>query len=183
MTAVLSRRSHQVLAEPAPGVEEFAYLLKAAACAPDHGRLRPWRWVLFRGDDRDAVAAALAEGGGGSVETARAKARRAPLLAGLVMEPRLDSAIPEWEQLAAVTAMTTTLMLLLHARGFGSIWRTGRLLDSPPVRKLLGLNDHERALGWLYVGTPDPDQGVRRRERPDVAERLAVFDARRQTAT
>lgn len=177
MTAVLTRRSEQRLAAPAPGHDEFRYLLKAAACAPDHGGLRPWRWLLLSGTARDALAEALAEGSGRSVEAMRAGTRRAPLLASLVFAPHGDSRVPEWEQLAAASAMTNSLMLLLHARGYGSIWRTGGRLDAEPVRGLLGLAEGERALGWLYIGTPERDKPVRRRETPDVDGRLRVLAA------
>ncbi|QLH24737.1 nitroreductase [Streptomyces sp. Rer75] len=175
MTAILTRRSEQKLAGPAPSPEEFRYLLKAASCAPDHGMLRPWRWLLMSGDARDALAAALAEDNGKSIEAMRAKTRRAPLLATLVFSPDPVSPVPEWEQMAAVSAMTTSLMLLLHARGFGSIWRTGAQLDAEPVRKLLDLDQPERALGWLYIGTVEPGRPTRRRETPDVGDRLKIF--------
>ena len=177
ITAVLTRRSQQRLAEPAPSTEELRYLLKAASCAPDHGKLRPWRWLVMTGAARDALAAALAEDSGKSVEAMRAKTRRAPLLAALIFVPDTASPVPEWEQMAAVSAMTTSLMLLLHARGFGSIWRTGRQLDAEPVRKLLDLGSTERALGWLYIGTPESDRPVRR-QMPDVGDRLQAFTPR-----
>ncbi|MFE9882721.1 nitroreductase family protein [Streptomyces sp. NPDC005784] len=61
MTAVLSRRSEGQLSEPAPSTDEFAYLLRAAATAPDHGKLRPWRWILVHGEARDALGHAFAD--------------------------------------------------------------------------------------------------------------------------
>ncbi|MFI6210268.1 nitroreductase [Streptomyces sp. NPDC051041] len=178
MTAVLSRRSERRLVEPAPGDEEFAYLLRAAATAPDHGRLRPWRWVLVRGEGRDALGHCFADAcSAPAVRRARmrAKANRAPLLATLVFAPVPDHRVPEWEQLAATSAMAGCLTLLLHARGFGSIWRTGELTESPQVRRLLGLRPTERLLGWLYIGTPEEPRAVRRRVPDDVTDRISVF--------
>lgn len=178
MTAVLSRRSAQRLVEPAPSDEEFGYLLRAAATAPDHGRIRPWRWVLVRGEGRTALGRCFAEesavAGTGRYRTEN-KAHRAPLLATLVFTPATGHRVPEWEQLAATSAMTSSLMLLLHARGFGSIWRTGRFTDSADVGRLLGLNSGERLLGWLYIGTAEEAQPVRRRSPDDVSDRVSVF--------
>ncbi|MBW1596480.1 nitroreductase [Streptomyces sp. JJ38] len=182
MTAVLTRRSEHVLGQPAPTPQEFGYLLGAASRAPDHGELRPWRWVLVGGEDRAEVGRALAESSGKDAESMRVKVERAPLLAGLVFCPQPHARIPEWEQLAATTAMTTSLMLLLHARGFGSIWRTGAHADAAAMRRLLDVEGSERALGWLYIGTPDPRRKAMPRRQPVSPDgRLRVF--RREPAS
>ncbi|MFJ8128713.1 nitroreductase family protein [Streptomyces hydrogenans] len=132
-TALLTRRSEHDLTSPAPGHEEFAYLLKVAATAPDHGLLRPWRWILIHGEAREKLGACLAEEAPLDRRSrAAAKTQRAPLLASLVFAPVHGHKVPEWEQLAATSAMTQSLMLLLHARGYGSIWRTGPGVGSPP---------------------------------------------------
>ncbi|GAA0917340.1 nitroreductase [Streptomyces thermoalcalitolerans] len=178
MTAVLSRRSAHRLVEPAPGDQEFAYLLRAAATAPDHGRIRPWRWILVRGEGRTALGRCFAEAAlapGPERERIEAKTHRAPLLATLVFKPATDHRVPEWEQLAATSAMAGSLMLLLHARGYGSIWRTGRFTESADVHRLLGLLPGERLLGWLYIGTADEEQPARRRRPDDVSDRISVF--------
>ncbi|MFB7340343.1 nitroreductase family protein [Streptomyces hydrogenans] len=173
-TALLTRRSEHDLAAPAPGHEEFAYLLKVAATAPDHGLLRPWRWILIRGEAREELGACLAEEAPLDRRSqAAAKTQRAPLLASLVFAPVHGHKVPEWEQLAATSAMTQSLMLLLHSRGYGSIWRTGPGVGSPQVRRLLTLNDEERCLGWLYIGTANGDATRRRRPLSDVSDRLS----------
>ncbi|MEU8927450.1 nitroreductase family protein [Kitasatospora sp. NPDC048545] len=183
MTAVLTRRSEHRLSEPAPGDEEFIYLLNGAAAAPDHGRLRPWRWILLRGTDREALAARLAEeeekeATAEARERIARKALRAPLKALLVFSPAAGPKVPEWEQLAATTAVTYGLMLLLHVRGYGSIWRTGRLCESAAAGELLGLRPGERLLGSLDIGTPDRSSGPPvRRENDDVADRVSHFTA------
>ncbi|MFK0264209.1 nitroreductase [Streptomyces angustmyceticus] len=183
MTAVLTRRSEHHLVDPAPNDEEFAYLLRAAATAPDHGRLRPWRWVLVRDEGRVALGRCFADECAGP-ESRRgqmeAKAQRAPLLATLVFSPVPNdtgrgSPIPEWEQLAATSAMAGSLILLLHARGFGSVWRTGRFTESERIRRVLGLHWEERLLGWLYIGTPERLTPSKRRATEDVTDRISVF--------
>ncbi|MGW4887576.1 nitroreductase family protein [Streptomyces murinus] len=180
MTAVLSRRSEPELIEPAPSDEEFAYLLRAAATAPDHGRLRPWRWILVHGEGRTALGRCFADCGTGADprrgrDQLEAATGRAPLLATLVFTPTERRPVPEWEQLAATNAMTTSLMLLLHARGFGSMWRTGRFTQSEEVRRLLDLKAEERLLGWLYIGTPGRDQPSQRRAPDDITDKISTF--------
>ncbi|MEU9116365.1 nitroreductase [Streptomyces sp. NPDC048483] len=177
-TAMLTRRSEHVLLDPAPDDNEFTYLLKVAAAAPDHGLLRPWRWVLLRGGDRDALGACFAEEAGEDRRSqVIAKIQRAPLLASLIFTPVREHKVPSWEQLAATSGMAHALMLLLHSRGFGSIWRTGQLVHSPRARKLLDLGEGEELLGWLYIGTPDPAGTRKRRVLCDVSGRLTTLSA------
>jgi nitroreductase len=159
--AVTGRRSVGRLVEPAPGDGELLGLLERAMTAPDHGMLRPWRLVLVRGDARHALAPAFADTVDGTAEErarAAGKPLRAPLLVSIVFTPKPSPKVPEWEQLAATSAMIHTLGLLLHAQGWASIWRTGRVVESGSVRAALALEPAERLLGWLYVGTPDPAQ-------------------------
>ncbi|MEU1804051.1 nitroreductase family protein [Streptomyces sp. NPDC019937] len=173
MTAILTRRSIHTLSGPAPSDQEFAYLLRGAAAAPDHGRLRPWRWILLRDADLEAVGACLAaEAEPEERATVERKFMRAPLKAVLVFSPAAEHRVPEWEQLASASNVAYGLMLLLHARGFGSIWRTGRLCQSPSVRSLLGVRPDEQLLGSLDIGTPGISVQPARRSHEDVTDRV-----------
>ncbi|WP_428935702.1 nitroreductase family protein [Streptomyces sp. ACT015] len=178
MTAVLTRRSEHTLRAPAPDDEEFAYLLRGASLAPDHGRLRPWRWILLRSGERGELGLRIAEESGAdaaATEALRDKYQRAPLSAALVFAPR-GQRIPEWEQLAAASCVAHALMLLLHAREYGSIWRTGQLATSPGVGRFLGLRGSERLLGVLDIGTPEAGTAQRRRVPDDVSATITRFD-------
>jgi len=168
--AVMTRRSFPRLKGPAPTDAEFRELVQLAATAPDHGRLHPWRWVLLRDAARDELAHGLANDH--DVERQLRRVRRAPLLASLVFAPR-DRAVPEWEQLAAAVTMTTTLILLLHEAGYGSMWRTGPATEAACVRQLLNFTGSERSLGWLYVGQPNGAPPVR--PALDVASRISTL--------
>jgi nitroreductase len=176
-TAIITRRSERRLVEPAPGDDEFAELLRLAAMAPDHGLLRPWRWILVRDRARHLLGESFAADAGGELsETVAAKALRAPLLATLVFRPQRPHKVPEWEQMAATCGVSHALMLLLHARGYGSIWRTGAFTALPGVRRALGLADGEDLLGWLYVGTPLADPIQRPRRPEDLSGRLSLLE-------
>ncbi|MFB9518529.1 nitroreductase family protein [Streptomyces cremeus] len=180
MTAILTRRSIHELAGPAPSDQEFAYLLKGAAAAPDHGGLRPWRWILLRDAELAAVGDRLgadAEDRGDSAGGAPAgeESVRAPLKAVLVFSPSAESGVPEWEQLAAASNVAYGLMLLLHARGFGSVWRKGRWCRSERSRELLGIGPDEQLLGSLDIGTPGARVRPDRRRVEDVTDRMCVL--------
>ncbi|HEX6499455.1 MAG TPA: nitroreductase [Micromonosporaceae bacterium] len=177
--AVRSRRSVGRLVDPAPSDEEILDLVTEAATGPDHGLLRPWRLITVRGDARrtlgEAFAADLPDDDAAGRERAAGKPLRAPLLLSIVLEPRENPKVPEWEQLAATAAMVHNLSLLLHAGGWGAMWRTGAPVRSPHVHKLLGLSAGEQLLGWLYVGTPR-DANLPPRPPFDPRDRIYALD-------
>lgn len=156
--AVQGRRSATRLTDPAPSDEEICELLADAAVGPDHGLLRPWRVILVRGAAREKLGAAFAADLPDSDAAVRARAAakplRAPLLIAIVCTPRDAAKVPEWEQMAATAIAVYVIMLLLHERGWGAMWRTGEPSRSAGVRTLLGVRDQEHLFGWLYVGTP-----------------------------
>jgi nitroreductase len=159
--AVRGRRSADRLTDPAPSDAEVVAYIRDATTAPDHGRLRPWRFVFLRGPARDRLGQAFAEDvpadDPAGRERAAAKPLRAPLLLSVVFAPQESPKVPEWEQLAAVAALVQNLHLLLFGDGWGVMWRTGAPTDSPGVRELLGLTAAEQLLGWLYIGKPVPN--------------------------
>ncbi|NED91190.1 nitroreductase [Streptomyces sp. SID11233] len=176
LKSVLTRRSAPRLAAPAPGDHELLALLEAAMSAPDHGRLLPWRLVSLRGGERERLGRELAARAGEDPEDrarAAAKPLRAPLLLAIVLSPVEHPKIPRWEQLAAATAVVSTLSLLLHDRGYASIWRTGPATEDSAVRALHGLGAGEQLLGWLYVGTASG--ATPPRPRPDPARYLTAL--------
>jgi nitroreductase len=174
-TAILTRRSVGKLTEPGPDEPALRELLSAAVAAPDHGMLRPWRFVVLRGDALhqlgDAFAAAQARrdpsAGEAAVEATRSKALRAPVVIAVICSPKPSPKIAEWEQLAAAAAATENLCLAAHAGGWGSMWRTGWLVESDPVRSFLGLTPAERVVGTVYLGTPAAPPPSRPETDPD----------------
>ncbi|MFF7050193.1 nitroreductase [Streptomyces griseorubiginosus] len=179
LEAVLTRRSAHRLTEPAPGRHDLERLIQAAANAPDHGRLRPWRLVAVTGDERARLGDVLGEAAASPEQAQRAatKPLRAPLLLSIVHCPVPDHPkVSEWEQLAATTGMVTTLSLLLHGYGWASIWRTGVAVQAPQVRKYLGVADGERLLGWLYVGTQCPSGTFAERPPFDTFAKITWLD-------
>lgn len=175
LEAVRGRRSATRLTDPAPSDREICELLADAAAGPDHGLLRPWRLVLIRGTAREVLGEAFAADVPADDEAGRARAAakplRAPLLIAVVCSPRDAPKIPGWEQMAAAVIVAHTLLLLLHERGWGAMWRTGQPSRSAGVRALLGVGEAEHLLGWLYVGTPIAHRQPPR-PQPDLRERV-----------
>ncbi|OLT21151.1 hypothetical protein BJF78_08700 [Pseudonocardia sp. CNS-139] len=156
------RRSRPALAAPAPDAAQLAEILRAAATAPDHGRLRPWRFVVVDEGARsglgDAFAAAHADRDPtvtpADLERTRGKAHRAPMIVVVVSTPHPHPKIAMWEQRASAVCVAHGVVLAAHALGFGAMWRSGWFGTAPKVRAHLGLDDTEEVTAWVYLGTP-----------------------------
>jgi nitroreductase len=156
------RRSRPRLAAPAPGRAELAEMLVTACAAPDHGRLRPWRFVVLESAGLpalgEAYAAAHAERSPAATAAELARTRdkplRAPMIVAVIGCPQPHPKIAEAEQVASAVCVAHGLLLAAHGAGYGAMWRSGWYGEAPKVRAHLGLLDHEQVVGWIYLGTP-----------------------------
>lgn len=160
------RRSIGRLTEPAPTATELDTMLRAAAAAPDHGELRPWRFVVLQGEAKEAFGNVLADAylrrvaaAGGQPEPAklakeRTKLNRAPLVVIVCAVHVHDDKIPWADQVGSAHAAAQNLLLAATALGYGSMWRTGDPVFDPHVKRAVGLTEHDAIVGFLYVGTP-----------------------------
>jgi len=160
----------------APGPDEAALdrILVAAAQAPDHGQLLPWRFVLVpqhrRADlgavfeealaQRDPAADATARG------SARDKAQHAPCLLVAILVDVPGTAIPTEEKLVSLGCALQNMLLAAQALGFASGLASGGALDAPGMRRLLDLAPHERAILFIGFGTADAQKKPRVRPQP-----------------
>ncbi|EXL05647.1 nitroreductase family protein [Brucella anthropi] len=146
---------------PAPEGEELAVLLKVAARVPDHGRLTPWRFILYRGDARLKVGEYLAQRAEeiegpmpeGRKEKELTRFSRAPLVVGVVSSPVAHERIPEWEQFLSAGAVAMNLCTAANALGYASNWITNWYSDDASARAFLGLAPNERVAGFVHIGT------------------------------
>jgi nitroreductase len=156
---LMSRQSRWPLTEPAPSAAELNQVIDLALRAPDHGQLQPWRFVLVRGDARQAlgevfVQAAKARDPQGDAERFRHKAMAAPLLIAMGAHLRPGHKVPQSEQLLAVGAAAMNMLNGLHLLGYGGFWATGLNSHDERVKKALGFAATDELIGFLYVGTP-----------------------------
>jgi nitroreductase len=147
----------------APDDRALAEILGTATTVPDHGGLRPWRFAVITGPGQDRFAEALvaglhAERGAdlpdAMVAKMRGKAHAAPCAVMVIASPRLESNVPEWEQVASASCTGYAMVLAGTALGLGAVWKSAAVLDTAPVRTLFGLAGHERLLGWVNLGSP-----------------------------
>ncbi len=162
LEALLGRSSASRLTEPAPQGLVRERIFRSALRAPDHARLRPWRFLVVEGEGRDRLGEALARAmqrRDGAVDeltlqTLRANPLRAPLLVLPVADVREHAKVPLLEQQMSVACAAQCILLAAHAEGFGGIWRSGSITYSSELHAELGLADSEQLLGFLYLGTP-----------------------------
>jgi nitroreductase len=160
--AIASRSMAKQLSGPGPSAEQIARLLEAADRAPDHGRLKPWRFVAVDGPERETFANAVAEARRDQIpaftdeqmEIERDKIRRSPsiLVVGCVVRKDIPK-VPEIEQVIAVGAAVENLMLAANDLGVGAMWKTGPAAYSARVKAAVGLAPDDHIVAILHLGT------------------------------
>ncbi|WP_209372183.1 nitroreductase family protein [Brevibacterium renqingii] len=152
--AMSTRRSISKVDPETPSDSDLLELIRAVSSVADHKGLRPWRFLILRGDDRHRLGAALDEAAGVVREPGEVnrKPLRAELLLALVCSPTEHEKVPEWEQRATAAGAGHLLELALWQAGWGVMWRSGTLANTPPVRRLHRLEDSELLMGWFYIG-------------------------------
>lgn len=158
------RRSPLRLIEPTPIDGEITRIIEAAAAAPDHGRLQPWRFTIVSGEGRRRLGEAFAKAqlaknataSASSLDAERAKPMRSPMI--IVVSAKLvdkGNNIPAVEQLMAVAAAVQNMMLAAHSLGYATWWKTGAAAYSSEVKLALGLASQEEIVAFLHIGTAD----------------------------
>jgi len=174
LTHLSTRRSvsNALLAAPGPDDAALAAMLVIAARVPDHGKLAPWRFVVYPAAARAEAARWLsgrAEALGEDVEKRVKKAEAfaaAPVCVGVISTAAPHVKIPEWEQRLSAGAVCLNLLHAAAAMGFRATWLTDWFSYDAEARAYLGVGEGERVAGFIHIGgyaSPTPD-----RDRPDV---------------
>lgn len=160
---LIKRNSYPKLTEPAPQGDCRKRIFQAALRAPDHGMLKPWRYLVIEGERRaklgEVMESVLRQTKPDATEAEYEKCHSNPYRAPLIIVPvcRLveNPKVPEIEQILSTGCSVHQMLLAAEAEGFGGIWRTGSLTYTSEMHRALNLEKNERLLGFLYLGTPD----------------------------
>jgi nitroreductase len=169
------------LSGPGPNAEELQTLLQLGSRVPDHGKLAPWRFIVFQGEAReragDIVAAAFAAKEPG-VEQNRIAAERkrmtmAPLIIGVVSRAGPHMKIPEWEQTLSAGAVCMNILAAAQAMGYAGSWLTNWFSYDRSVLAQFGVAETERMAGFIHIGHAEtvPED----RPRPALADIVTYF--------
>jgi nitroreductase len=161
IAAIQTRSSAARLAEPGPTPEQLDILLAAAARAPDHGRLKPWRFIVLKDAVREAFTTAAVEAKRARIPgmtaeqfaSERGKLDRSPVIVVVGCAISRDQAkIPEIEQVVAVGAAAQNLFLAAHELGYGVMWKTGAAAYDPAVKAAVGLRPDDHIVAIMHLG-------------------------------
>lgn len=170
LTAIRQRRSQNQLGEPAPSRQQLETMVQATLTVPDHGQLKPYRWVIVEAHRRQAFADALeanglaynAELGEEKRAALRKKAFQSPMPCLLVFSPTLEgTSIPLWEQQASASCAGYAMTLAAEQLGFGAVWKSMGFPILNPLKAFAGLQEYESLLGWIHLGSVLKARGPR----------------------
>lgn len=165
----------------APSDNEIQTILTIGARVPDHGKLAPWRFIVFQGDARnragDVIARVFAkrnaDAAAEDVARARASLTEAPLVIAVVSSPKAHPKVPPWEQQLSAGASALNIVTAATALGYGANWLTGWFAYDRDVLTGLGIKENEQLAGLIYIGKSE--KANEDRPRPALAEIVTKF--------
>jgi nitroreductase len=166
---------------PGPSPAELETILTIGSRVPDHGKLAPWRFIVFEGEARaragDIIAGVFSRNNPqaepAEIETERRRLMDAPLVIAVVSFSRPHPKVPEWEQQLSAGASAMNLVTAASALGYGANWLTGWFAFDRDVLDGFGLKPDEKIAGFVHIGTPTkPNED---RPRPALSEIVTRF--------
>lgn len=164
--AIRTRRSVSKVKDIVPEKDKIEHILESARWAPNHYKTAPWRFTVLLGDGRNRLGQAYGkinvEKLASPTETERqvayekgiSKAKRAPIIIVVMVEPDSQEKVKWVEEVAATACAVQNMMLTAHALGLGSIWRTGEPSYHTIMKEAFGVSDQGLVFGFLYIGYP-----------------------------
>ena len=183
----LLKRRRSVVAKnmglPGPTTDQLSDILEIGARVPDHGKLAPWRFIIFEGEARAAIGKALAtafakdepKADADRVSFEAERFLRAPTVVAVISSPSSERPIPLWEQHLSAAAVCQNMLVAATAMGFGAQWLTEWYAYHGDVKTYLQLSESEQIAGFIYIGTTQAE--LKERPRPDLAPLVTHWQA------
>ena len=160
LTVLHNRVSSSRMSPEEPDQQTLDRVFRAALRAADHALLRPWRFLVIRGEGRrnlgqlfaEATRAEQPDTSAAMLDNTIAKALRAPVIVVAISSPKPHPKVPVFEQELSTGAAVQNMLNAAYAQNLGAIWRTGSVAEAPAVRQGLELAADERIIGFLYLG-------------------------------
>lgn len=163
LQAIHTRQSiAKVKPDPVPR-ELVEKLLSAAVQAPNHYKVRPWRFVVLTGAARERLGEVLADSLQAehpeyppeAFQKQREKPLRSPVLIAVGVDKPTETKVIEVENICAAAAAVENLLLAAHAEGLAAKWRTGSPATDPWVKQFLGFEPDQHLIAFVYIGYPE----------------------------
>jgi len=175
--AIFSRQSiGEVKMDPVPR-DVIEKLLSAAVQAPNHHKVRPWRFTVLTGAGREMLgeifaasfAAKFPQAPASALDKERARPLRAPVIIAVGVDKPSGLKVDEVENIAAASAAVENLLIGAQSLGLAAKWRTGEDARNPRVKEFLGLTPDQHLIALIYLGYPALKAGVA--DRPGFEDR------------
>jgi nitroreductase len=169
------------MSAPGPSAAELETILTVGSRVPDHGKLSPWRFIVFEGEARaragDIIAQVFArknpDAPAADVETEKRRFMEAPLVIAVVSFIRPHPKVPAWEQELSAGASCMNILTVASALGYGANWLTGWMAFDRDVLDGLGLKPDEKLAGFIHIGTAlNPSEDRPRPALKDIVTRF-----------
>lgn len=162
--------------EPGPEREEIESILSLAVRVPDHGKIAPWRFIVYRGAERARIGETLLtmaleknpDLSAEMIEVERNRFTRAPVVIAVVSTAAPHVKIPEWEQIMSAGAVCLNLLMAANAYGYVSNWLSEWFAFDERAYPLLGIKPGEKVAGFIHIGSTDFP--IVERPRPALAD-------------
>ncbi|WP_439327537.1 nitroreductase family protein [Lonepinella sp. BR2357] len=173
---LINRRSNKKLVAPAPNKAQLEQIFQAALRTPDHGKLKPYRFVVIENHGLTTLANALTQ----VATDLNLEQKQFDKIDKLCANPmviaviaKLDSTIakvPEWEQLVTAGCAAYGIQLASQDLGFDNVWITGKWSDGNALRQALHCTEQEKIVALLLVGTAENDKIERECRTVDIQD-------------
>ncbi|QLF71404.1 nitroreductase [Peteryoungia desertarenae] len=164
------------MCEPGPSRSELEKILTLTVRVPDHGKIAPWRFIVYRGEERKTIseqllAIALKKNPALSqemIEVERTRFTRAPVVVAVISTAAPHAKIPEWEQVMSAGAVCLNMLMAANAHGYVANWLSEWFAFDEEAHAVLGVKAGEKVAGFIHMGsTTFP---ITERPRPSIAD-------------
>jgi nitroreductase len=166
---------------PGPSPAELETILTIGSRVPDHGKMVPWRFIVFEGDARTRAGEIFARvfrlknatATPDQVEAEKKRFTHAPLVIAVVSNTATHFKVPAWEQEMSAGASAMNIIHAAHALGYVANWLTGWMAFDRDVLNALGLQPNEKIAGFIHIGKSE--RPMEDRPRPPLSEIVTRF--------
>ena len=182
LEAIHTRQSiGQVKPDPVPR-DLIEKILSAGVQAPNHYKVRPWRFAVMTGAARERLGEAMAqstkarkpEATEEDLQKDRGKPLRAPVVIAVAVGKPTVPKEKEIEDVCATAAAVQNMLLAAHGLGLAAMWRTGPSATDPAIKQFFGWEADQHLLGFVYIGSPLHDAAPH--ERPSFEDRTTWLE-------
>lgn len=168
--------------DPGPSRNEIEEILKLTVRVPDHGKIAPWRFIVYSGAKRAEIGEALLKMrlekepdlSQELIEVERTRFTRAPVVVGVISTAAPHPKIPEWEQVMSAGAVCLNLLMAANANGYVANWLSEWFAFDETAYPLLGIRPGEKVAGFIHIGSTDfPNT---ERPRPELADVVTWYE-------